>query len=78
MKEIPEPSSGLVEDGEIVNVQKCARCGDDHLAVVFQKMQQPMVDEHWTMTHWAACPTNGDPILWGTTEDMASLYDGKH
>lgn len=49
---------------ESVNVGSCARCGDDHPGLDFEKLIQPIregADDE--MTHWAPCPTNGQPIL---------------
>jgi hypothetical protein len=49
-----------------INVRSCARCGGDHEAVTFKKMDGPVIDDEKIIgTHWAACPKNGDPILLG-------------
>ena len=37
----------------------CARCGHTHDGVVFKELRMKMRN----MTHWAPCPTNGDPIM---------------
>lgn len=43
-------------------ITKCVRCGDKHENLVFTSLSQPGNDpDDWT--HWAACPTNGEPIL---------------
>lgn len=42
----------------------CARCGQDHEPLDFKAFERPVVDQDGTTwTHWAPCPTNGDPIL---------------
>lgn len=43
----------------------CARCGKDHPDVTFEPFKRP----HGEWTHWAACPTNGQPILMRITAD---------
>lgn len=48
------------------DVGHCARCKDDHDAVAFAKLTHPVegiTAGEPTMTHWAPCPTNGEPIL---------------
>lgn len=38
----------------------CARCdGDGHPGLTFTKLTHPCLD----FTHWAPCPTNGEPIM---------------
>jgi hypothetical protein len=43
----------------------CARChGPGHEQITFRRLTFPVVDDggsEWT--HWALCPTNGEPIL---------------
>lgn len=41
----------------------CARCGGDHENVDTKPFAQPFRLGVDTWTHWAPCPTNGDPIL---------------
>lgn len=43
----------------------CARCGaDEHLALVYKPFTQFIdFDDGFVVTHWAPCPTNGEPIL---------------
>ena len=48
---------GEEEDTIITDVGNCARCGGDHLSVVFRPYKQAMYN-----THWATCPTTGEPI----------------
>lgn len=49
----------------VVKVKRCARCRGDHEALLFQKLTHSMApencDHEWT--HWALCPTNGEPIM---------------
>lgn len=47
---------------EVPNLQGCARCGKDH-RVRFKELQRPMVAGDSTLTHWAICPTTGEPIM---------------
>lgn len=48
----------------------CARCrGDGHSALTFEPLAYPVECEGGaSFTHWAACPTNGQPILMAMTE----------
>jgi hypothetical protein len=43
----------------------CARChGEGHEDVVWQPLTHPFeMPDGDVMTHWAPCPTNGQPIL---------------
>ena len=45
----------------------CARCGEDHINIEAKKFTQPVLEdapsEKALYTHWALCPTNGEPIL---------------
>jgi hypothetical protein len=47
----------------------CARCGLTHEMLDFKELAQPVLDPNITArevalyTHWAPCPTNGEPIL---------------
>lgn len=52
----------------------CARCGGDHEHVEARRMAQPFAPAEaggLTWTHWAPCPTNGDPILIMVTADAS-------
>lgn len=46
-----------------ISITGCARCGNDHKDLEFHQLTQPMVDADGTWTHFALCPTNGEPIL---------------
>lgn len=55
-------------------VRSCARCGGDHDNVQWEQLQRPIVDDDGTAwTHWAPCPTNGQPILQRHTLDLDAL-----
>jgi len=42
----------------------CARCGGVHYDLEFKLLTFPMEDSSGLVwTHWALCPTNGEPIL---------------
>lgn len=49
-----------------VTIIGCARCGGRHENIVLRPLARPFAPPEaggleWT--HWAPCPTNGDPIL---------------
>jgi hypothetical protein len=47
-------------------LKNCARCGENHdQPIVFQPLTQCVLNdaEDVIYTHWAPCPTNGEPIL---------------
>lgn len=42
----------------------CARCdGDGHPGMEYLKLQRPIVVGEYEFSHWAPCPTTGEPIL---------------
>jgi len=46
------------------HIVECARCGRDHRYVTFKLLVNPVSHEgRLIATHWAPCPTYGDPIL---------------
>jgi len=50
----------------------CARCwGDGHDNIAFEKLEHPFEPEgvKEAYTHWAPCPTNGEPILMAIVPD---------
>lgn len=47
-------------------LKNCARCGKDHRKRIEWKPLERPIGE---CTHWAPCPTNGQPILMHITED---------
>ncbi len=51
----------------------CSRCGRDHANLRFVPFINPVIDADGSVdTHWASCPTNGDPILLRKTEESES------
>jgi hypothetical protein len=47
-----------------MDIVGCARChGDGHKDLVFYKLTHPMVTNDDVYSHWAECPTNGEPIM---------------
>jgi hypothetical protein len=48
-----------------IDQKGCARChGEGHPQLTFSKLTHPLVEESGLeLTHWAPCPTNGEPIL---------------
>lgn len=56
-------------DEEITfDLKGCARChGDGHEQLTFRKLTYPLASvtaiDGVKLTHWASCPTNGEPIL---------------
>lgn len=57
----------------IKNIKACARCGEDHAEVTalpLARQFEPPEAAPIVWTHWAPCPTNGDPILFMTNAVM--------
>lgn len=59
------------------DIKGCAACrGEGHQNITFtplthERHYKVKLDGEWyetTVTHWAPCPTNGEPILYGTVE----------
>lgn len=51
-------------DSVTIDMQGCARCdGDGHPQVEFKAFRQPVEIGTEKLTHWATCPTTGEPIL---------------
>jgi hypothetical protein len=44
----------------LISLRPCDRCGDVHLKIMFKPFAKRDVGS-WT--HWALCPTNGEPVL---------------
>lgn len=51
----------LPQKGEsfVTSLGNCARCGEKHVELRFKPLTHPA--DEWT--HWALCPTNGEPIM---------------
>lgn len=50
----------------VKKLENCARCGGTHLDLTFKLLTQPVHsddDGGAAYTHWATCPTNGEPVL---------------
>ena len=48
----------------VTDLNGCARChGDGHEGLVFKPLEHAVEDADGEYTHWAPCPTNGEPIL---------------
>lgn len=46
------------------DIKNCARCQQNHDRLEFEKFTNPIEDSDGTLwTHWALCPTNGEPVL---------------
>lgn len=57
------------EDSITTTVGNCARCGNDHVDIVFRQFTSPvMSSDDIEFSHYALCPTNGEPILMYVTE----------
>lgn len=49
-----------------MNIQNCSRCGGDHVEVAITKLDRPFAPPECApiqWTHFALCPTNGNPII---------------
>lgn len=62
-----------------VDLHGCARChGDGHTGLTFKPLTHPMEAEPgveaYTFTHWAMCPSNGEPILMRISEKPPFKY----
>ena len=60
----------------VFNVRSCALCGADHDNLTFKRMYVPVYTDAGVMTHWASCPTNGDPILFGVVPTPSEQPSG--
>lgn len=49
-------------DKQKFTVTNCARCSETHGGMEFERLERPVLAEY-VMTHWAPCPTTGQPIL---------------
>lgn len=48
-----------------IDLKGCARCEGHHVQLTFQPLTHPVnvYTGQRPLTHWAPCPTNGEPIL---------------
>jgi len=49
----------MVNNPVIDDLYRCSRCGENHKNVQLKEFKKPPGKN----THWARCPTTGDPIL---------------
>lgn len=64
------------QENWVVAVRHCARCGQDHERVVFEKFHQPVVDDDGTAWEWhGVCPVTSEPIL--MRETLVQMGDDK-
>lgn len=52
-----------IKDKIIVPVKCCARCEKDHEPMCFLPFKRPAQPPFEKLTHWASCPTTGEPIM---------------
>lgn len=60
------------EDSYTFDQQGCARCdGDGHSKMTYVRLARPieLPDSRHKLTHWATCPTTGEPILMAFLDD---------
>lgn len=58
-----------------VDVYGCSACGGDHPGLELQPYERPVVADGsavGVVTHWAPCPTTGEPLLMGEVQPSAS------
>lgn len=57
---------GAMSEPLIMDIVGCARChGEGHEGLFFYELAHPVETREGEVlaTHWARCPTNGEPIL---------------
>lgn len=49
----------------VTKLENCARCGETHYDIRFYQLTREIVVPSTLQiySHWAPCPTNGEPIL---------------
>ena len=62
-----------------VTINRCARCGVSHEGLLFKPFKNPVLDperlENITLfSHWALCPTSGEPIVLKILPEKSSRY----
>lgn len=62
---------------KLLDIKNCSRCGGHHDQLRFEMLLHPVYCNAFeTMTHWAPCPTNSQPILVGPPYELSQLgYD---
>ena len=51
-----------------MDVENCARCGLKHYGLLFERLENPIVDFGAKWTYWAMCPIKQQPILLKVSE----------
>jgi hypothetical protein len=46
-----------------MQIQKCIRCGEDHLDLEVKAFMHPVGVGGGPYTHWVLCPTTQEPVL---------------
>jgi hypothetical protein len=61
----PQPPPPPLEVALSSGLANCARCGGDHPdRLEWRRFGRPVViDERTWFSHWAPCPSTGEPIL---------------
>lgn len=65
-------STGTKDEVHPLNLERCARCGNDHRGLAFYPLHNP--PPH--ITHWALCPKLGQPILMTIRDEGPIKGDG--
>jgi hypothetical protein len=59
-------------------IEYCARCGEDHRRIVFQKfLGKPISAEGFDFQYWGWCPTYLEPIIFHLGEDDEEFADSR-
>jgi hypothetical protein len=56
-----------------IGVSECARCDGVHALLDWKAFAVTPVFDDITVTHWAACPTTGDPILLTCRDELVPV-----
>jgi hypothetical protein len=56
-----------------IGVSECARWDGTHALLNWKPFAVPPVFDEFTVTHWATCPTTGDPILLTCREELVPV-----
>lgn len=67
----------MIDDDLVIvsDVKCCARCGQDHKALHFDKLTKPGNILGVEFTHWASCPKSGEPVIMAITDDAQIAND---
>lgn len=64
MKKPTIPFVDVTAEFILLDVKCCARCGQDHKQLRFDKLSRP--SRH---THWSRCPVNAEPVMLHVAQD---------